>query len=264
MLKIAGLSTRYGRSIRVLHEVELEIPTGSVVAILGNNGAGKSTLLRAISGTLGLHRGSVDQGTLTLDGRSIAGWDASRIVRAGLVQAPEGRQIFTRMTVEENLRVGGLVTPRGQRAAAQHDVFEMFPRLAERRGQRAGLLSGGEQQMLAIGRALMARPKVLLLDEPSLGLAPKLIRQIGEIVQAINAQGTSVVLVEQNASMALKVADQAVILEMGRVAMAGSAREFLESPDIAALYLGGHADSGATAPAVRKVPSVRTVSRWVA
>src|SRR5680860_248607 len=225
MLTVSDLGVRYGGSSQALHSVDLEVPEGAVVAVLGSNGAGKTTLLRAISGTLGLHRGSIDEGEVAFEGRRIDRLDPAAIVRAGVVQSPEGRQIFTRMTVEENLRTGGLVRPKSRRAAARDRVFETFPLLEERRSQRAGLLSGGEQQMLAIGRALMSEPKLLLLDEPSLGLAPKLVAQIGRIVSEINARGTAVVLVEQNATMAMRAAGHALVLEAGRVALAGLQNE---------------------------------------
>ena len=240
MLSVQGLTTGYGANKSVLDGVDVEVPDGHVVAVLGSNGAGKSTLLRAISGTLPLHGGVVIGGTISLDGVELQRKPAATVTRAGIVQSPEGRQVFSRMTVEENLKAGALSTARSRRAAARSRVLDLFPILGERSNQRAGLLSGGEQQMLAIARALMAEPSVLLLDEPSLGLAPKLIDQIGDIVTAINAQGTPVVLVEQNAAMALRVAHSAVVLEVGRVAMTGPAAELADSDDIQALYLGGH------------------------
>ena len=264
VLTISGLTVRYGRAVQALHGVDLEVPAGAVVAVLGGNGAGKSTLLRAVSGTLPLHRGHIDGGQITLEGRRIGKLDPAAIVKAGVVQSPEGRQVFTRMTVDENLRAGGLVTPKQRRGAARDRVFELFPILAERRTQRAGLLSGGEQQMLAIGRALMSEPKLLLLDEPSLGLAPKLVAQIGTIVSEINVQGTSVVLVEQNATMALRVAQHAIVLEVGRVALSGTTAEFADSDEIARLYLGGHAESDEQAQSEARdaAKSRHSLSRW--
>ena len=210
--------------------VSLAVPDGAVVAVLGSNGAGKSTLLRAVSGTLRGRRGAITGGSIALAGRSLIGLDPADVARSGLVQVPEGRRIFGRLTVGENLRAGGMAArdkPARERARAW--VHELFPILAERARQRAGLLSGGEQQMLAIGRALMAGPRVLLLDEPSLGLAPRIVEQLGEVIREINRQGVTVVLVEQNAAMALAVADRAVVLEVGRVALAGSAAELAES-----------------------------------
>ena len=264
VLSIAGLVTGYGASHRVLDGVDLLVRPQSVVTVLGSNGAGKSTLLRAISGTLGLHGGTIESGEITFEGERIDKIDPAAIVKAGVVQAPEGRQVFTRMSVEENLRAGAHTIPKSEHAAARDRVFELFPRLADRRGQRAGLLSGGEQQMLAIGRALMSHPKLLLLDEPSLGLAPKLVQQIGQIVTEINEQGTAVVLVEQNATMAMRVAHHAVVLEVGSVALSGTVSEFEDSDEIARLYLGGHAESAEQAETeVRKAASVRhELSRW--
>ena len=268
MLSIRGLVTGYGANKRVLDEVDLEVPDGSIVAVLGSNGAGKSTLLRAISGTLSMHGGVIHAGEIELDGTELQRRAPATITRAGVVQSPEGRQVFSKMTVEENLRVGGMTTPRSRRTAAHDRVRELFPILDNRSNQRAGLLSGGEQQMLAIGRALMAEPKVLLLDEPSLGLAPKLIDQIAEIVTAINEQGTSVVLVEQNAAMALRVAHDAVVLEVGKVAISGKAADLADSEDVSALYLGGHAghhdDPDADgAPGAGDAASSRpTLARW--
>jgi branched-chain amino acid transport system ATP-binding protein len=265
VLSLAGVAVRYGRSVQALHGVDLEVEDGAVLAVLGSNGAGKTTLLRAVSGTLGLHRGAVTAGRITLDGSRIDRHDAAEIVRRGVVQVPEGRQIFTRMTVEENLRAGALAVAPTDRAAARDRVYGLFPVLAERGRQRAGLLSGGEQQMLAIGRALMSRPRLLLLDEPSLGLAPQLVTRIGRIVTEIHRQGTAVVLVEQNATMALRVAEHAVVLEVGRVALAGSTDELSASDDVQRLYLGGHAESERTAAAEAAAAQAaprRTLTRW--
>ncbi len=265
MLSLAGLAVRYGRSVQALHGIDLDVADGAVLAVLGSNGAGKSTLLRAVSGTLGLHRGAVTAGRISLDGSRIDRLDAAAIVRRGIVQVPEGRQIFTRMTVEENLRVGALAVPATARAKARDRVYGLFPQLAERSRQRAGLLSGGEQQMLAIGRALMATPKILLLDEPSLGLAPQLVTRIGRIVTEIHRQGTGVVLVEQNATMALRVAQDAVVLEVGRIALRGNTDELSASDEVQRLYLGGHAESERTAEAEAAAAAAaprRTLTRW--
>jgi ABC-type branched-subunit amino acid transport system ATPase component len=238
ILEVEDLHVSYG-GVRALRGVSLGVPQGQIVAVLGNNGAGKSTLMRAISGTLALHRGTIDRGSVHLGDRQLAGLDPAKIVHQGVVQVPEGRRIFGELTVEENLRAGAF--GRSDRAGTRdaHDrVFELFPRLKERRSQRGALLSGGEQQMLAIGRALMSDPKVLLLDEPSLGLAPQLVDRIGDIIQQINQQGTAVVLVEQNAAMALKIAHRAYVLEVGQVALEGDARELAGRDEVREKYLG--------------------------
>jgi ABC-type branched-subunit amino acid transport system ATPase component len=238
-LEVRDLHVSYQGAVRALEGVSLSVPSGSIVAVLGNNGAGKSTLLRAISGTLGLQGGAIDAGTITFAGTELAGRDPAAIVRAGVVQSPEGRRIFAGLTVEENLRAGGLAgRDRAARARARERVYDLFAILAERRDQRAALLSGGEQQMLAIGRALMSEPRVLLLDEPSLGLAPRLVGQIAEVVGEINRQGTTVILVEQNAAMALDVADHAFVLEVGRVALQGRAQDLARTDEVRERYLG--------------------------
>ena len=233
MLSVRGLSVRYGRSVQALDGVDVEVPEDGVLAVLGGNGAGKSTLLRAVSGTLRLHRGAITAGEILVSGERIDRLDPAVVVRRGVVAVPEGRQVFARMTVEDNLRAGGLgARSAAARTEARERVQELFPVLAERAGQRAGLLSGGEQQMLAIGRALMSSPSLLLLDEPSLGLAPQMVGRIGRIIREIHAQGTAVVLVEQNATMALQVADHAAVLEVGRIALAGPAAELAASDDV--------------------------------
>jgi ABC-type branched-subunit amino acid transport system ATPase component len=242
LLDVDDLHVSYG-GVRALRGVSLSVSDGEILAVLGNNGAGKSTLLRAISGTLALQRGTVDRGSVRLAGRTLTRKEPADIVRAGIVQVPEGRRIFGDLTVDENLRAGTFGRrSRDGRAEALQRVFDLFPRLEERRHQQGSLLSGGEQQMLAIGRALMADPKLLLLDEPSLGLAPQVVDRIAEIVQQINEQGTSVLLVEQNAAMALKIADHAFVLEVGSVALHGPARELAASDEVRARYLGGATD----------------------
>jgi branched-chain amino acid transport system ATP-binding protein len=241
MLKVTDLHVRYGTSVTALTDVSLSVSEGEVVAVLGANGAGKSTLLRALSGTLLHHHGRVTRGSIEFEGRNLLGASPRGIVRAGLIQSPEGRRIFTQMSVEENLRVAAAGAGIATRdvAALRRTVWELFPRLEERCGQSAGLLSGGEQQMLAIGRALMARPRLLLLDEPSLGLAPQMVDLVGTIVQEIHSRGTSVLLVEQNAAMALSVADRAVVLANGSVCATGAAKELAASDGLRELYLGG-------------------------
>ncbi|MDP9496742.1 MAG: ABC transporter ATP-binding protein [Actinomycetota bacterium] len=264
MLEVANLEVTYGGAVQALRGVSLTVPDGAVVAVLGSNGAGKTTLLRAVSSVLKLQKGRIEAGTLTLDGVDLRGKDPAAVVGMGLVQVPEGRRIFSRLTVEENLRAGGLASrDRAAKAEAQRRVYDLFPVLADRRSGRAGLLSGGEQQMLAIGRALMTAPRVLLLDEPSLGLAPRIIGQIGEIVREINRQGTSVLLVEQNATMALGVADLAYVLDVGKVSLSGPARELAATDAVQRLYLGHGA--GDEELVVQEVAgSHKTLSRWSA
>jgi ABC-type branched-subunit amino acid transport system ATPase component len=246
LLSVRDLTVRYDGSVEALHGVSLDVPPGAVFAVLGSNGAGKSTLLRAISGTVPLQGGAIVSGTVEFDGRTLNGMDPGAIVRTGVVQVPEGRRIFGGLSVEENLRAGALSQrDRGARKRARERVFTLFPQLAERRSQRAVLLSGGEQQMLAIGRALMSEPKLLLLDEPSLGLAPLVVERIGEVVREINAQGTAVVLVEQNAALALDIADHASVLEVGRVTLSGSARELGRTDEVRERYLGIAGAAGA-------------------
>ncbi len=235
LLEVRDAFVHYGR-IEALHGVSLKVHEGELVTLLGANGAGKTTMMRAISGLRPLTSGSI-----WFDGRDITGVQAHRRVIDGLIQAPEGRGVFPGMTVLENLEMG--CYGRKFDSKAQHDtqldwVLETFPRLSERRTQVGGTLSGGEQQMLAIGRALMARPKVLLLDEPSMGLAPMVISQIFKIVSEINKQGTTVLLVEQNAQQALSRSDRAYILETGSVTRTGAARDLLADDTIRAAYLG--------------------------
>ena len=262
MLEVQDLRVTYGGAVEALRGITLQVPDGKVVAVLGSNGAGKTTLLRTVSSVLRLHKGRVESGSVTFDGQTLLGKDPSQCVDMGLVQVPEGRRIFSRLTVEENLRAGGMgARDKSAKKAAQQRVYDLFPVLAERRTGRAGLLSGGEQQMLAIGRALMAAPKLLLLDEPSLGLAPRIIGQIGEIISEINRQGTSVLLVEQNATMALDVADLAYVLDVGEVSLQGDAKELAATDEVQKLYLG----HGSDADEVHAVVSTgKTLSRWTA
>ncbi|HYB43103.1 MAG TPA: ABC transporter ATP-binding protein [Candidatus Methylomirabilis sp.] len=235
MLEVVDLHVRYG-NVAAVKGISLEVGPREVVAIIGPNGAGKTSALRAISGLVPSAAGRV-----RFEGTDISGWRAHRIVALGLAHAPEGRRLFPQMTVLENLRMGAYrQRPAGRIPGMVKQVEQMFPRLAERRRQLAGTLSGGEQQMLAIGRALMAGPRLLLLDEPSFGLAPMIVREIGRIVEAINReQGVSVLLVEQNARMALGVASRAYVLETGHIALSGRSAELAESPHVKAAYLGG-------------------------
>jgi branched-chain amino acid transport system ATP-binding protein len=238
-LAVANLEVVYNDVVLVLRGVSLALPTGQIVALLGANGAGKTTLLRAVTGLLDVHRGRITKGSVTLDGVDITRADAPRIVRSGLAQVMEGRRIFAELTVDENLRTGAFTRrDRDAVAASFERVLDLFPALKSRRRSTAGYLSGGEQQMLAIGRALMAEPRVLLLDEPSLGLAPIVVGQIRDLIVQVNEQGTSVLLVEQNATMALSIADEGYVLEHGRIVRDGPGQELLDDKDIREFYLG--------------------------
>ncbi len=259
-LAVSGLEVVYSDVILALRGVTLEVPSGQVVALLGANGAGKTTLLRAITGLLVSHRGRITKGTVQLNGADITGADASKIVRGGLAQVMEGRRIFAELTVDENLRTGALTRrDRGGVAATHERVMDLFPALKDRRRSVAGYLSGGEQQMLAIGRALMAEPTVLLLDEPSLGLAPKVVALIRDIITQVNEVGTSVLLVEQNATMALSIAHEGYVLEHGRVVKEGAGGELLADDDIREFYLG-MGDAGRRS--FRDVKTYRRKKRW--
>jgi branched-chain amino acid transport system ATP-binding protein len=239
ILAVRNLEVVYGAGIVVVRRVSLTVPSGSVVALLGANGAGKTTLLRAISGLLPMHRGHIVTGTIEFAGERVERMSAPDIVRRGMAQVLEGRRIFGELTVDENLRAGAFTRrDRGQVRETYDSVMTMFPVLAQRRTSTAGYLSGGEQQMLAIGRALMARPRLLLLDEPSLGLAPLVVQQIRDIIAEINRAGTSVLLVEQNATMALSIAHHGYVLQNGRVAKHGDASELLADEEVREFYLG--------------------------
>jgi branched-chain amino acid transport system ATP-binding protein len=234
MLEIKDIHVYYG-AIHAIKGVSLTVRQGEIVTLIGSNGAGKSTTLRTISGLL-----KPKEGDILFEGESIAGRPAQAIVKAGVSQVPEGRRIFANMTVMENLELGAYSrTDADGIEADMNMVFERFPRLLERKEQAAGTLSGGEQQMLAMGRALMSRPRLLLLDEPSMGLAPLLIREIFNIIADINKAGTTVLLVEQNANMALSIAHRAYVLETGRIALSGDAKELAASEEVRKAYLGG-------------------------
>ena len=246
LLAVSNVETYYG-PIMALRGVSFTVPAGAIVTILGANGAGKTTILKTVSGVMDPQKGSV-----TLEGRPIHGLDPDRVARLGLSHVPEGREVFPFLSVRENLRMGAYA--RRDTAAVAQDlemVTEYFPVLASRAEQRAGSLSGGEQQMLAIGRALMARPKVMLLDEPSLGLAPKLVKDIFDIIRRINRErGVTVLLVEQNANLALQTADYGYVLELGRIVMEDTCERLLQKDDIREFYLG------------LKESSVRGTRRW--
>jgi len=235
MLKVNDINVYYG-NIQALKGVSLEINSGEIVTLIGANGAGKSTLLKTISGLL-----KPKQGQILYQGQSVTGKQAQTIVKQGISHVPEGRRVFANMSVEENLELGAYV--RNDKLGIQQDfekVYQLFPRLHERRKQQSGTLSGGEQQMLAMGRALMARPKLLLLDEPSMGLAPLLVKTIFKIIGEINKDGTTILLVEQNANMALSIADRAYVIETGRVVTSGTSAELDASDQVKKAYLGGH------------------------
>ena len=234
MLEIKDIHVYYG-AIHAIKGVSLSVRQGGIVTLIGSNGAGKSTTLRTISGLL-----KPKEGDILFEGESIAGRPAQDIVKAGISQVPEGRRIFANMTVMENLELGAFSRSDADGIEADmHMVFKRFPRLLERKEQAAGTLSGGEQQMLAMGRALMSHPRLLLLDEPSMGLAPLLIREIFSIIEDINRAGTTVLLVEQNANMALSIAHRAYVLETGRIALSGDAKELAASEEVRKAYLGG-------------------------
>ncbi|EGO95581.1 ABC transporter-like protein [Acidiphilium sp. PM] len=233
LLEIADLKVNYGQ-IEALKGVSLRVETREIVAILGANGAGKTTLMRTISGLLTPRGGSI-----VFEGTDITRLGADRIVRLGIAQSPEGRRVFGTLSVMENLRLGAFTRPAGEVAGSLDFVLQMFPRLAERRGQLAGTMSGGEQQMLAIGRALMAKPRLLLLDEPSLGLAPIIVQGIFRTLREIANSGVTILIVEQNARSALKLADRGYVLEVGRFVIEDNAKTLLTSPEVQAAYLGG-------------------------
>ncbi len=260
VLAAQGLEVVYRDVLLGLRGVSLEVKRGSIVAVLGSNGAGKTTLLRALTGLLDVHRGRVTKGSIQFEGQSLERRDPSSIVRAGMAQVMEGRRIFPALTVDENLRTGAYTVRSKAEVRENYDrVLGLFPVLVDRRTSTAGYLSGGEQQMVAIGRALMSSPSLLLLDEPSLGLAPLIVEQITGIVREVNAQGTSVVLVEQNATMALSLADHGYILENGRVVKDGPGAELLADKDIQEFYLGV-GDAGRKS--FRDVKTYRRRKRW--
>ncbi len=232
ILKVENINVYYG-AIHAIKDVSFHVNEGEIVTLIGANGAGKSTTLQTISGLLHSQTGSI-----TFCGESLAHVPAHKIVRKGLAQVPEGRRVFLQMTVQENLEMGAFTQNAGV-DASMAQVYELFPRLKERRKQIAGTLSGGEQQMLAMGRALMSRPKLMMLDEPSMGLAPILVEQIFDIIKDLHAQGTTILLVEQNAQMALSVADRAYVLETGTITLSGTGAELAASDSVRKAYLGG-------------------------
>ena len=233
MLKVDNINVYYG-NIHALKGVSIEVNEGEIVALIGANGAGKSTTLKTISGLLRSKTGSI-----TLFDEDISHVDAYRLVSKGMAHVPEGRRIFLQMTVQENLEMGAYTTEKSKVKELIEDVYTRFPRLKHRKSQIAGTLSGGEQQMLAMGRALMSRPKLLMLDEPSMGLAPILVQQIFDIIKELHATGTTILLVEQNADMALKIAHRAYVMENGAIALSGTGAEIAQSDSVKEAYLGG-------------------------
>jgi branched-chain amino acid transport system ATP-binding protein len=232
MLMVENLCVHYGR-VEAVRQVSFDVRAGEIVTIIGANGAGKSTTLMAISGIT-----RATAGRVLFEGEDITRWPPHAIVRRGIVQVPEGRHVLPLLSVEENLELGGHLLSPQERKLYRQKMYQRFPRLEERRHQAGGTLSGGEQQMLAIARALMSRPRLLLLDEPSLGLAPNIVMQIFSIIDELNRQGTTVLLIEQNAAMALGVADRGFVLENGRVALCGTAADLRDNPKVRSAYLG--------------------------
>ena len=233
ILNVENLNVYYG-AIHAVKDISFHVDEGEIVTLIGANGAGKTTTLQTVSGLLHARTGSI-----TFDGHNLAGIPAHKLVSRGLAQVPEGRRVFLQMSVEENLEMGAFVRPNSEVDDSIAMVYEQFPRLKERRKQVAGTLSGGEQQMLAMGRALMSKPKLLMLDEPSMGLAPILVEQIFEIIQNLHKTGTTILLVEQNAQMALSVADRGYVLETGRIVNTGRGVDLLEDESVKKAYLGG-------------------------
>ena len=233
LLKVEGLNVYYG-SIHAIKDISFEVKQGEIVTLIGANGAGKSTTLNTVGGLLKAKTGSIE-----FDGKSLIGTPAHNVVRKGLALCPEGRRVFLQLSVYDNLVMGAYTRPNSEVAASIEEVYELFPRLKERYKQVAGTLSGGEQQMLAMGRAMMSKPKLLMLDEPSMGLAPILVDQIFDIIGDLHSKGTTILLVEQNAQKALSIADRAYVLETGRIVNAGTGQELLHDDSVRKAYLGG-------------------------
>ena len=264
MLEVANLEVVYNDVVLVLRGLSIEVPEGQIVTLLGANGAGKTTTLRAISGLLGVHEGEATKGTITWNGNDITHENPADIVLSGITQVMEGRRVFAEMTVDENLQTGGFTNHDKQSVKDAYErTMELFPVLHDRRSSMAGYLSGGEQQMLAMGRALMADPKLLILDEPSLGLAPLLVEQIRDIVVDINKSGVSVLLIEQNAAMALSIADYGYIMENGKIVLDDDAATLREDPEIQEFYLGLHTDESGERKSFRDVKHYKRRKRWL-
>ena len=262
MLQARSLEVVYDDVMLVLRGVSISVPPGKIVALLGANGAGKTTLLRALTGLLDVHHGKITRGSVTLDGKPVGHLRPAALVKRGTSQVMEGRRIFTELTVEENLRLGAHLNSRRLRERLEY-VQGLFPLLADRKREIAGYLSGGEQQMLAMGRALMAEPRFLLLDEPSLGLAPRLVEQVRDLIVEINRDGTGVLLVEQNATMALSIASHGYVLETGKIVLDKPASELLEDEDIREFYLGLQDGHDVGRKSFRDVKHYKRRKRWL-
>ena len=262
MLKARNLEVVYDDVVLALRGVSLEVPAGSIVALLGSNGAGKTTLLRALTGLLDLHDGEITKGRVTLGDANLPRTSPEKIVKLGVRQVLEGRRVFVELTIEENLKIGAH-TARASMAENLERAYALFPVLADRRTQTAGYLSGGEQQMLAIGRALMSDPEYLLLDEPTLGLAPRLVENIRDVILEINNTGTAILLVEQNATMALSVAHHGYVMETGRIVLDKPADQLLRDDDVREFYLGLHPGEDGRR-SFRETKHYRRKKRWSA
>lgn len=258
-LAVHNVEVVYEDVMLVVKGASIRIPRQSIVALLGANGAGKTSLLRAMTGLLDVHRGKISRGHVSIDGVELDTRHAPNVVKAGVSQVMEGRRVFVEFTVEENLRVGAYTRARATVEDKLERIYSMFPILRDRRAQRAGYLSGGEQQMLAIGRAMMAEPTYILLDEPSLGLAPQIVEQIRDLIVGIKDSGTGVLLVEQNAAMALSVAGHGYVMESGKIVMDAPAHELREDEDIREFYLG----TGAAGGSLRDVKHYKRRKRWL-
>jgi branched-chain amino acid transport system ATP-binding protein len=262
VLSVENLEVVYDDVVLVLRGISLEVGDGQIVALLGANGAGKTTTLRAITGLLEVHEGDITKGEIGFNGQNVTHLDPSKRVELGISQVMEGRRIFAELDVDENLRAGAYVNKNSKRAKqAQDRVMTLFPQLKERRRATAGYLSGGEQQMLAIGRALMQDPKLLILDEPSLGLAPLLVQEVRDIIVEINKQGTAVLLIEQNANMALSIAHHGYIMETGKMVMDGDPEKLLTDEDVKEFYLGLYASG--EKKSFRDVKHYKRRKRWL-
>ena len=260
-LSVTNAQIFYDGFVEAVRDVSFMVPPGQIVCLLGSNGAGKSTILKAISGVLFPEKGALVNGSITYGERRLGGQQADETVRAGIVQVPEGRRLFGTLTVEENLLVGGYTASAAARRQSMERVYTLFPELTEHRSRISGYLSGGQQQMVAVGRALMASPTLLMLDEPSLGLAPKIIESIFQTIMRLRAEGLSVLLVEQNAHLALGVADYGYVLERGRVVFDGEAKDLLKSPEIQEFYLG--MKGGEERKSLREVKHYKRRKRWL-